>query len=212
MQAVADRTSSIATSVDDLLFIAAVWVDPGASIEDAGLREQSRCHRLALLAGAETPTLEEALEAAAMTRSSTLFLRARLHSYRFLRPHSLTVGWPWCPPPRQPTAAASSDAAAEPDEPLVVAKDLVKRFGDFVAVDHIDFEIAKGESFGFLGPNGAGKTSTMRMISCMSPLSDGTLRASSGWTLRRTALASGAESVSCHKRTASTSSSPSSTT
>jgi lipooligosaccharide transport system ATP-binding protein len=52
----------------------------------------------------------------------------------------------------------------------------VKRFGDFVAVDSVDFEIGKGESFGFLGPNGAGKTSTMRMISCMSPASGGTLR------------------------------------
>jgi lipooligosaccharide transport system ATP-binding protein len=66
--------------------------------------------------------------------------------------------------------------AATPTEPLVIAKGLVKTFGDFVAVDHVDFEIARGESFGFLGPNGAGKTSTMRMISCMSPLSGGTLR------------------------------------
>ena len=45
-----------------------------------------------------------------------------------------------------------------------------------MAVDGIDFEIARGESYGFLGPNGAGKTSTMRMISCMSPVSGGTLR------------------------------------
>jgi len=52
----------------------------------------------------------------------------------------------------------------------------VKRFGDFLAVDGVDFEIGKGESFGFLGPNGAGKTSTMRMIACMSPLTSGTLR------------------------------------
>jgi lipooligosaccharide transport system ATP-binding protein len=64
----------------------------------------------------------------------------------------------------------------ESGEPLVVARGLVKRFGEFVAVDHIDFDIAKGESFGFLGPNGAGKTSTMRMISCMSPLTEGSLR------------------------------------
>ncbi|MBV8463301.1 MAG: ABC transporter ATP-binding protein [Acidimicrobiales bacterium] len=59
---------------------------------------------------------------------------------------------------------------------MVEAHGLVKRFGDFVAVDHVDFSNAKGESFGFLGPNGAGKTSTMRMISCISPLSGGTLR------------------------------------
>ena len=61
-------------------------------------------------------------------------------------------------------------------QPLVVAHDLVKRFGDFVAVDSIDFEIARGESYGLLGPNGAGKTSTMRMISCMSPVTAGSLR------------------------------------
>ncbi len=59
---------------------------------------------------------------------------------------------------------------------MVEAHNLVKRFGDFVAVDGVDFTIAKGESFGFLGPNGAGKTSTMRMISCISPVSEGTLR------------------------------------
>jgi lipooligosaccharide transport system ATP-binding protein len=59
---------------------------------------------------------------------------------------------------------------------MVQARGLVKRFGDFVAVDNIDFEIAQGESYGLLGPNGAGKTSTMRMIACMSPVSDGYLR------------------------------------
>jgi lipooligosaccharide transport system ATP-binding protein len=61
-------------------------------------------------------------------------------------------------------------------EPLVTARGLVKRFGEFVAVDGIDFDIGRGDSYGFLGPNGAGKTSTMRMIACMSPVSAGTLR------------------------------------
>ncbi|MGH8995248.1 MAG: ABC transporter ATP-binding protein [Acidimicrobiales bacterium] len=56
------------------------------------------------------------------------------------------------------------------------ARGLAKQFDDLVAVDHVDFEISKGESFGFLGPNGAGKTSTMRMIACMSPKSAGELR------------------------------------
>jgi len=60
--------------------------------------------------------------------------------------------------------------------PVIVARSLVKRFGDFTAVDNIDVEIAPGESFGFLGPNGAGKTSTMRMIGCVSPVTDGELR------------------------------------
>ena len=74
---------------------------------------------------------------------------------------------------------ASQGVGATPDrfsEPLVVARGLTKRFGDFVAVDGIDFEIGRGESYGLLGPNGAGKTSTMRMIACMSPASGGTLR------------------------------------
>jgi lipooligosaccharide transport system ATP-binding protein len=59
---------------------------------------------------------------------------------------------------------------------LIHARNLVKRFGDFTAVDAIDFDLERGEAFGFLGPNGAGKTSTMRMIGCVSPVSDGTLR------------------------------------
>ena len=61
-------------------------------------------------------------------------------------------------------------------EPLIHARGLVKRFGDFVAVDGIDLDVMPGEAFGFLGPNGAGKSSTMRMIGCVSPPSDGTLR------------------------------------
>lgn len=60
--------------------------------------------------------------------------------------------------------------------PLIEARDLVKTFGDFTAVDGIDFEVAEGEAFGFLGPNGAGKTSAMRMIGCTSPATSGTLR------------------------------------
>jgi len=51
-------------------------------------------------------------------------------------------------------------------DPLIEARALTKRFGGFVAVDGIDFEIHPGEAFGFLGPNGAGKSSTMRMIRC----------------------------------------------
>ena len=59
--------------------------------------------------------------------------------------------------------------------PLISANGLTKRFGEFTAVDDIDFAVEQGESFGFLGPNGAGKTSTMRMISAVSPITDGTL-------------------------------------
>src|SRR6202521_5186167 len=65
--------------------------------------------------------------------------------------------------------AADSDA-------LIHARGLTKRFTNLVAVDAIDFDVERGEAFGFLGPNGAGKTSTMRMIGCVSSPSAGTLR------------------------------------
>lgn len=59
--------------------------------------------------------------------------------------------------------------------PLIHARELVKRFGAMTAVDGIEFAVQPGEAFGFLGPNGAGKTSTMRMIACVSPRSEGEL-------------------------------------
>jgi lipooligosaccharide transport system ATP-binding protein len=58
---------------------------------------------------------------------------------------------------------------------LIHARGLVKRFGDFTAVDGIDVDVRRGEAFGFLGPNGAGKSSTMRMIGCVSPPTGGVL-------------------------------------
>ncbi len=59
---------------------------------------------------------------------------------------------------------------------LIHARGLTKRYAGFTAVDKIAFDVAPGESFGFLGPNGAGKTTTMRMIACVSPVTEGTLR------------------------------------
>ncbi len=59
---------------------------------------------------------------------------------------------------------------------LIVAWGLTKQFGEFTAVDGIDFEVNRGEVFGFLGPNGAGKSSTMRMIGCVSAPTGGALR------------------------------------
>jgi len=59
---------------------------------------------------------------------------------------------------------------------MIEATELRKRFGRRTAVDGISFAVGRGESFGFLGPNGAGKTTTMRMISCVSPRTGGTLR------------------------------------
>ncbi len=58
---------------------------------------------------------------------------------------------------------------------IIVANDLVKRYGSFTAVDGISFSVRAGECFGFLGPNGAGKTTTIRMITCVSPVTSGEL-------------------------------------
>jgi lipooligosaccharide transport system ATP-binding protein len=60
-------------------------------------------------------------------------------------------------------------------ETLIHARGLTKKYGDFIAVDGIDFDVAKGESFGFLGPNGAGKSTTMRIIGATSLRTSGTL-------------------------------------
>ncbi|HET7027210.1 MAG TPA: ABC transporter ATP-binding protein [Candidatus Limnocylindrales bacterium] len=72
--------------------------------------------------------------------------------------------------------AGMRGATSEGTTPLIRARRLTKKFGEFTAVDAVDFDVAAGESFGFLGPNGAGKTSTMRMIGCVSPITDGELR------------------------------------
>ncbi|MEY3430885.1 MAG: hypothetical protein RJB30_817, partial [Actinomycetota bacterium] len=60
-------------------------------------------------------------------------------------------------------------------ESLIQARGLTKKYGDFTAVDGIDFDVAKGESFGLLGPNGAGKSTTMRIIAATSRRSSGTI-------------------------------------
>ena len=57
----------------------------------------------------------------------------------------------------------------------MLARRLTKAYGEIAAVDGIDFDVRPGKAFGFLGPNGAGKTSTMRMIACASPVTEGTL-------------------------------------
>ncbi|MCU0578945.1 MAG: ABC transporter ATP-binding protein [Desulfobacterota bacterium] len=54
--------------------------------------------------------------------------------------------------------------AAPEQEPAVVVRDLAKRFGDFTAVNRVNFSVPRGEIFGFLGPNGAGKSTTIRML------------------------------------------------
>jgi hypothetical protein len=80
---------------------------------------------------------------------------------------------------RGPSGSGSGGPNGEPDgdgASLVRAHGLTKAFGRQVAVDGIDFAVARGEVFGFLGPNGAGKTTTMRMIACVSAVTGGHLR------------------------------------
>ena len=59
------------------------------------------------------------------------------------------------------------------NEKVIVAENLTKQFGDFIATNHITFDVYKGEIFGFLGANGAGKTTAMRMLCGLSQPTDG---------------------------------------
>ena len=58
-------------------------------------------------------------------------------------------------------------------EDVIVVENLTRRFGEFVAVDHVNFEIEAGEVVGYLGPNGSGKTTTIRMLLGLLKPSDG---------------------------------------
>ena len=73
----------------------------------------------------------------------------------------------------EPTAPAAVEANAEP---VIVVRDLVRRFGDFTAVASTSFEVLRGEIFGLLGPNGAGKTTTFRMLCGLLPATIGSLQ------------------------------------
>jgi lipooligosaccharide transport system ATP-binding protein len=73
-----------------------------------------------------------------------------------------------------PVMTGSVTGVPAPDV-LIHARGLAKSFGGAVAVAGVDFDLHRGEAFGFLGPNGAGKSSTMRMIGCVSPPSGGEL-------------------------------------
>ncbi|MPZ88410.1 MAG: ATP-binding cassette domain-containing protein [Nitriliruptorales bacterium] len=74
-----------------------------------------------------------------------------------------------------PRSASAASALPGDGVPAVSARAVVKRYGDFHAVDHVNLEVLSGGCFGVLGPNGAGKTTLMRMICCVSPLDGGRL-------------------------------------
>lgn len=69
----------------------------------------------------------------------------------------------------------SSSISLTEEKPIVVAKDLVRRFGSFTAVDRTSFEVKSGEIFGLLGPNGAGKTTTFKMLCGLLKVTEGEL-------------------------------------
>ena len=62
-------------------------------------------------------------------------------------------------------------------EPVIQVEDLTRRFGDFVAVDHVSFNVRAGEVVGYLGPNGSGKTTTIRMLLGLIAPTSGTANA-----------------------------------
>lgn len=74
---------------------------------------------------------------------------------------------------------------AEESEIAIEARGLTMRFGNFVAVDHVNFRIARGEIFGFLGSNGCGKSTTMKMLTGLLPASEGEARYLANRSTRR---------------------------
>jgi ABC-2 type transport system ATP-binding protein len=78
----------------------------------------------------------------------------------------------------RPVSAMKSDRPGKQrsDEAMVEVRELVRQFGTFTAVDHVTFDVHRGEIFGLLGPNGAGKTTTFRMLCGLLPATSGTLR------------------------------------
>jgi len=81
-------------------------------------------------------------------------------------------------------SALPDGPAVAPSDRVVVVEELTRRFGTFTAVDHVTFDVGRGEVFGFLGPNGAGKTTTIKMLTgLLQPTSGrGTV---AGFDLRR---------------------------
>jgi ABC-2 type transport system ATP-binding protein len=77
---------------------------------------------------------------------------------------------------RPALSATTSGENRQSDEKIIEVRDLVRKFGDFIAVDHVSFSVRRGEIFGLLGPNGAGKTTTFRMLCGLLPASSGFLQ------------------------------------
>jgi ABC-2 type transport system ATP-binding protein len=87
-----------------------------------------------------------------------------------------------------PDIKLARPVSGQSGEVVVEVEDLVRRFGAFTAVDHVSFEVRRGEIFGLLGPNGAGKTTTFRMLCGLLPATGGVLRVA-GVDVRRAGAA-----------------------
>src|SRR5215471_5980621 len=77
---------------------------------------------------------------------------------------------------QHPEVVVRPRTASADKTPAIEADGLTRRFGDFVAVDHVSFRIARGEIFGFLGSNGCGKTTTMKMLTGLLPVTEGSAK------------------------------------
>jgi ABC-2 type transport system ATP-binding protein len=91
---------------------------------------------------------------------------------------------PASPMPDQEEAGEAKNAKKDSAEIVIEVRDLVRKFGNFTAVDHVSFSVRRGEIFGLLGPNGAGKTTTFRMLCGLLPPTSGSLQVA-GVNLRR---------------------------
>ncbi|HEX4129851.1 MAG TPA: ATP-binding cassette domain-containing protein [Pirellulales bacterium] len=123
---------------------------------------QCRAPAIAALAGAKVATAEPRFE------DGFMVLLREQHPEARERHDDFNLGGD--------TGAAKATTAAERGEAVVEVHDLVRQFGQFTAVDHINFEVHHNEIFGLLGPNGAGKTTTFRMLCGLLPATAGTLR------------------------------------
>ncbi|MBK1698170.1 ATP-binding cassette domain-containing protein [Rhodovibrio salinarum] len=128
---------------------------------------QGRTLRLLLAAGAEPPTTADLGAVGAPELVTPRFEDAFVARLRAQAGDDHPPGTPKVP---------ETAAAFVGDGPVIAARDLVKRFGDFTAVDRVSFEVAAGEIFGLLGPNGAGKSTTFRMLCGLLAASDGQAR------------------------------------
>jgi len=75
--------------------------------------------------------------------------------------------------PPEPNDVAEAHSAADAPDPAISARGLVRKFGNFTAVNDVSFTVKRGEIFGFLGPNGSGKTTVIKMLTGLLPLSGG---------------------------------------